>query len=251
MILGHLTWPEVDSMDRDVVVIIPTGSLEQHGPHLPLLTDTMLASAVAEEVERRSSGDCLLTPALWLGASGHHLPFAGTLSATFPGYVDALTRTIEGLANQGFHRFFVVNGHGGNSEPNGVALRALKEARPNLTLVHCGYFEFLKTEAELVLEGPSKEMHHACEAETSLMLHLHPGLVKLDRAVDDGLEPSPKIVGLVSSWDQVSGQGAMGYPSFARAATGKRLFEAAVGGVVAQVSALRTGIVYVGFPSGS
>ena len=95
-----------------------------------------------------------------------------------------------------------------------------------------------------------KEMHHACEAETSLMLHLHAGLVRMDLAVNDGLRPEPSVIGLVSNWDQVSEQGPLGYPTFATAKTGRKLFEACVAGMLGQVKALRAGIVYAGIASG-
>lgn len=247
MILGRLTWPETEALDRDLVVLLPTGSFEQHGPHLPLLTDTLLAEAVAQEAERQCPEDCILLPALWLGASGHHLPFPGTLSHRFEGYVSAIQQVIRCLAKEGFHRIFVLNGHGGNQEPNGTALREMKEELPHLTLCHSGYYAFVEREASELLRGPLKRMSHACEAETSLMMHLHPDLVRKDRIADDGLQPDPAILGLVSSWDQVSGEGVLGFPSYADAETGRKLFEAAVAGVSAQIRSLRRGIVYKGW----
>ncbi|MCH8840098.1 MAG: creatininase family protein, partial [Planctomycetes bacterium] len=78
---GEKRWIDIDAMDKDrVVVVCPIGSLEQHGHHLPLLTDTNLVTEVAERVEKKLSDKVLLTPTLWLGASDHHLDFPGTVS---------------------------------------------------------------------------------------------------------------------------------------------------------------------------
>ena len=89
MILADMTWMEVDALDRNSIVLIPTGSLEQHGAHLPLLTDSLLATAVTTAVEEETKAMVLLTPCIWLGASGHHLNFAGTCSASMEGYISA------------------------------------------------------------------------------------------------------------------------------------------------------------------
>lgn len=246
MILADMTWKEVEALDRDVVVLIPTGSLEQHGAHLPLLTDSLLASAVSTEVERRVGDKALLTPCVWLGASGHHLNFAGTCSASMEGYIAALTSIIESLARHRFNRFLVVNGHGGNTSPNDVALRALKEKNPNLTLGHCGYDLYAQAAIAESMDGPEKGMQHACEAETSLMMYLYPDKVRTDLRRDDGLRSDPSTRSLVKMWDEVSEEGSFGFAAKANAEKGKVIFDASVAGVVAEVEAIHQGVVYVG-----
>ncbi|HRF58682.1 MAG TPA: creatininase family protein [Fimbriimonadaceae bacterium] len=248
MKLAHATWPDVEALPRDVVVLIPTGSLEQHGPHLPLFTDSLLVTAVAEAVEARIPGQVLLTPTLWLGASGHHLAFAGTLSASFPGYQSNLEDVVESLRRHGFTKFFVVNGHGGNTEPNGVALRTLKERHPELVIGHAGYFEFAADTAARVMEGPLKHIRHACEAEASLALHVFPELVRTDKLRDDGLIPEPSAKGMIFTFDEMTEQGSLGYATLATAEKGRQIFEAAVDGVTAQIEALASGIVLKGLP---
>src|SRR4051812_29303804 len=121
MKLAELTWPNVEALSREVVVVIPTGSLEQHGPHLPLFTDSLIVTAVANAVEQAIPDSILLTPTLWLGASGHHLRFPGSLSADFDSYEGAILSVVQSLLPHGFHKFYVLNGHGGNSSPNDVA----------------------------------------------------------------------------------------------------------------------------------
>ena len=233
-----MTWPEVEAVDRETTVLIPTGSIEQHGPHLPLETDTRLVTAVAEAVEART--EVLLTPTLWLGCSAHHLGFAGSLTASFPGYQAGLEAVVRSLAAHGFRRFYVLNGHGGNASPNDVVLRTLKAELPNLALGGSGYAAFAADAVREVSTGPQKELRHADEAEASLMLHVAPELVRLERAYDDGLVPEPYVKGLVEPFDAITERGALGYPSFATAAKGRAIFEAAVAGVATELEGFRS-----------
>jgi creatinine amidohydrolase len=246
MTLQNLTWPEVEALDRSLVVLIPTGSLEQHGPHLPLFTDSILAGAVAAGVEERLQQKVLLTPTLWLGASGHHLKFPGTLSASMDVYMGAIASVVESLIPHGFTKFYVLNGHGGNNEPNGVVLRQLKARHPNLTFGHSGYYAFVAEQIKDVLEGPAKEMKHACEAEASLMMHLRPELVRKERLRDDGLVPDPPIRGLIHHFDEMTEQGSLGYATFATPEKGKIIFDAAVQAVSREIEAIADGYVLRG-----
>lgn len=243
MILRNLTWKEIDALGRDLVVLIPTGSCEQHGPHLPLFTDSILVTAAAEAVERRLPDKVILTPTLWLGASGHHLAMAGTLSAGFETYIGAIQSLVESLIPHGFHRFYVLNGHGGNSEPNGIALRELKARHLAGTFGHAGYFSFIGPEIEQIMEGPLKEIRHACEAEASLMMHVAPDLVRTDRLRDDGLKPVPPVKGVIHHFDEMTEEGSMGYATLATAEKGRRLFELAVEGCVREIEAIADGYV--------
>ncbi len=246
MKLAHLTWPEVEALPRDIVVVIPTGSLEQHGPHLPLFTDSILATAVAEASEAALPHEVLLTPTLWLGASGHHLAFAGTLSASFEAYMGAIESVVDSLEPHGFLKFFIVNGHGGNSEPNGVVMRKLKQKYPHLVLGHSGYFAPIAAEVAGVMEGPAKEIRHACEAEASLMMHVRPELVRHDKLRDDGLAPEPPVFGMIHTFDEMTEQGSLGYATLATPDKGKVVFEAAVAKMVEQLQRIFDGYVLIG-----
>lgn len=250
MVLAAMTWQDVANAPRDAVALIPTGALEQHGPFLPLMTDSILVTAVAEEAERRLPGRVLLTPTLWLGASESHLPFAGTLSASFAGYGAALGAVVESLLAHGFHRYFVLNGHGGNTAPNAVALRELKARHPEATFGTAAYPEFGAAVIARTLAGPAKTMLHACEAETSLMLHVAPDLVRMDRVRDDGLYPDPPVVGMVHGFDEVSEEGPLGYASLATAEKGRAIFEACVEGLVKNLEWLADGYVLNAKPRG-
>lgn len=246
MILSQMTWQEVGALSRDVVFLTPTGSLEQHGPHLPLFTDSMIATAVAEAVERNLPDKVVLTPTLWMGASGHHLKFPGTISASFETYEGAIGDLAQSLLPHGFRKFYFLNGHGGNTEPNGVALRKLKAEYNNALFGHLGYFALIADEIAKVLEGPAKDMRHACEAEASLIMHLHPQLVRIDKLRDDGLRTEPPVKGAILHFDEFTEEGSLGYATLATPEKGKAIFEAAVKAATVEIERFADGFVLVG-----
>ncbi len=242
MKLAEMTWQDVRDASRQAVVLIPTGSNEQHGPHLPLWTDSFLATAAAEAIEREIPEKVILTSTLWLGASGHHLKFPGTLSASFDAYGGAIHSIVESLVPHGFTKFFILNGHGGNTEPNGIALRELKARYPGLTFAHSGYFSFIPSEVlASVMEGPAKEIRHACEAEASLMLHLHPDLVRKGKLRDDGLKAVSPLKSPIHHFDEITEEGSLGYATLATSEKGKALFEAAVEGATREIQTIADG----------
>ncbi len=236
MKLAELSWPEVNALDRGTVIVIPTGSLEQHGPHLPLFTDSILVTSVAEAVETKLSASMVLTPTLWLGASTHHLAFAGSLSASFEGYVLAITAVVDSLSGQGFRRFFIINGHGGNNSPNDVAGRELKAAYPMSEFCVSNYWAGVDSLVAETMEGPLKGIRHACEGETSLMLHVRPELVQMEKARTDGLVSEDGPRGAVRFFDEITETGNFGYAALATAAKGKKIFEAAVADMVQEIT---------------
>jgi creatinine amidohydrolase len=246
MILSRMTWQEVGDVSREVVFLTPTGSLEQHGPHLPLFTDSFIATAVAEAVEKNLPNKVVLTPPLWMGASGHHLKFPGTISASFETYEGAIISLAESLLPHGFRKFYFLNGHGGNTEPNGVALRKLKALHNDALFGHLGYFSLITEEIAQTLEGPTKDMRHACEAEASLIMHLHPELVRADKLRDDGLRTEPPVKGAVLHFDEFTEQGSLGYATLATPQKGKAIFEAAVAAATTEIERFADGFVLVG-----
>jgi creatinine amidohydrolase len=204
--LGDLTWREVEAAPPQLLVV-PIGSLEQHGPHLPLDTDTRIARAVAAEVAQRLGA--YLAPAVAYGASGEHAAFPGTLSIG----LDALELMVVELVRSAdqFDGVLLVNGHGGN----GAALRAamatcLAEGR-RVMLAHCG-----STGADA----------HAGRAETSLLLHLCPDAVHVDRAEAGVTDPWPQLAERVRADGvaAVSPNGVLGDPLGASADEGSRRF---------------------------
>jgi creatinine amidohydrolase len=252
VILERCTWQDVRDADREMVCLIPTGSIEQHGPHLPLATDTLLSTGVARLVEAARPNKALLLPGIFLGCSSHHMGFPGSLTASFETYAAVLAETIGCGLHHGFRKFFVLNGHGGNTEPNGTTLRDLKDSHPNCVFAHAGYFSFIPQSILDRLSGPLKGIRHACEAEASMMMHLHPDLVRTDRLRDDGLKmdpPPPAGLNYIQPFDEITQEGSFGYASLASAETGKMLIESAVDGVSRAVDHISAGYFMVGDPT--
>lgn len=229
MRLAEMTAPEIRALNREqTLVVAPIAACEQHSRHLPVFTDSILCGAVAEGLESARPGQTLLLPVLWMGASEHHLPFGGTLTATLPTYEAMLVELLTPLLNDGFRRVLLLNGHGGNIDPLRVALRRLNVAFPNAVLTGAAYWEIAAAEIAALCEGPRKSVGHACEVETSLMMHLRPELVRKDLIEDD---PSPEqLHGVFRARDFGSrtDHGAVGYPSFATAEQGRELLAAII-----------------------
>ena len=231
MLFAELTAPEIRSLSREsTVVIAPIAAMEQHGLHLPVSTDTILAGAVAAGVEKLLPTQALVLPVLWLGASDHHLPRGGTLTSPLPTYEQILVDLLTPLLRDGFVRVLILNGHGGNIDPLRVALRRLDGEFPRAILTGAAYWDLAGPELARLCEGPRKEMGHACEIETSMVLHLRPDLVKLDRAKNDPDDTPEGLNGLSWARDFVrrTDHGVVGYPESADAERGRLMLEAAV-----------------------
>jgi len=241
MRFAEMTAPAIRSLDRDrILVVAPIAACEQHASHLPVFTDSMICGAVAKGVERLLPDRILLLPLLWIGASEHHLPCGGTLTATLPTYETLLVELLTPLLRDGFRRVMILNAHGGNNDPLRVALRRLDVIFPTAILTGAAYWEMAAEELSSLCEGPSKVMGHACEIETSMMMHLRPELVQSHLIENDPETTPDSLRGLF--WPRDFGRrtdhGAVGYPSFANAERGRVMLEAIVRKVGAVVEAI-------------
>jgi creatinine amidohydrolase len=244
MLLKDLTWPEVKSLDFErLIVLFPTGSFEQHGPHLPFTTDTDIVTAIAERIERAMPDRVLLAPTLWPGLSTHHMHFPGTLDVPQMVYIQLVTELGKSLSNMGAKKVFILNGHGGNDTPIRAALRELKTSVPQTQFVFASYWTLAAKTLREVRESELGGMGHACEMETSIMLHVHPERVKMDRAKREGPMHAdvyrkadmqhPRPVYFVNEFHEVTNNGVIGHPELATSEKGKRFLD----GIVSEVSA--------------
>ncbi len=234
MRFAEMTAPEIRASDRnETLVVAPIAACEQHSRHLPTFTDSILVGAVADGLERARPDHVLLLPVFWLGASEHHLPFGGTLTATLPTYEQLLVELLSPILREGFCRVLLLNGHGGNIDPLHVALRRLDVTFPQAILTGAAYWELAEAEIAALCAGPRKSVGHACEVETALMMHLRPDLVHHDQIADDPPDPTPKGLFWAQDFSRRTDQGAMGFPSFANAEQGRVILEAIIGRLVA------------------
>jgi creatinine amidohydrolase len=178
MQLTDLTWPKVQALSKDTPVVIPVAALEQHGHHLPLFTDSLLLGEIIRRATEHLRDRVLFAPLIWLGNSDHHLDFPGTLSAPPRVYLDLLVGLAENFIQHGFKRIVFVNGHGGNDVPGRQAIFEVRQrhrARNDLLLLFATYWNL---DGKPPASGfVQREMGHACEWETSMMLRLVPHLV--------------------------------------------------------------------------
>lgn len=240
MKFAEMTWPELRKVDRNkTVVVSPIAACEQHSRHLPTYTDSILCGAVADGVEAKRPDRVLLLPLQWLGASDHHLPFGATLTASLDTHITMLCETLSALLNDGYPRVMILNGHGGNIDTLHVALRRLQPRHPGCLLTGASYWELAEREIAELCDGPRKSVGHACEVETSLVMHLRPELVRSQEIKDD-VEPVPDALrGLFIAKDmwQRTDHGAVGYPERATAEKGQRFLNAIVTRVAEVVDA--------------
>ena len=129
MILAEMTSPEIDALPRDIVVLMPVASCEQHSLHLPVFTDSMIGGEVALRTHRLVPDDVLVLPVQWLGYSQHHIRYPGTLSAVSETHLVLMMDTVASMAAHGFKKFLIQNSHGGNGANISVLLQRPDSAR--------------------------------------------------------------------------------------------------------------------------
>lgn len=242
MRLQDLTSPDVKQLDfAKLIAILPTGSIEQHGPHLPLSVDTDLVSAVASRIEQRTPDKVLLLPTLWPGHSTHHMHFPGTIDIPQLNYINLITDIGKSIASMGATKCFFLNGHGGNDTPIRAALRELKSAVPKTRFIFASYWSLAADAIKKVRQSEMGGLGHACEMETSLMLHLHPERVKMELAKRDGPKQTDlyrkadmqlaRPIFFVNEFHEISQSGVVGHPDLATAEKGKRFLDGIVDSV--------------------
>lgn len=237
----EMTFPELRQVSRaGALVLAPIAAVEQHSRHLAVLTDAVLATGVAEGVEKRLPDAVVLLPTLWFGASHHHLRFGATLSASVDVHIDMLCDLLTPLLEDGWQRILILNGHGGNIDTMQTALRRLQPRYRDRILSAASYWDLAAPELAALAEGPRKAMGHACEFETSMMLALRPDLVRRDQILDDPPRDDAALRGLYLAEDmkQRTDHGAVGYPELATAEKGRAFLAAAVERTVEVVQAL-------------
>jgi creatinine amidohydrolase len=235
--------------ERGKVILIPIGHIEQHGFHLPMSTDTLIIQAISRGTATAVCESAASLPVMPYGVSTHRPSFAGTFNAGGRAFEDFWVAVIDTLAERSFDRFYFLSGHGGNGS---FLTNVVKYCGERHRRIFCAT-------APLYLTGPLGVaalekyrrsgiggMGHACELETSLILHLHPQLVHMERVVDEtDFVATPSyymewVEGgvLVANppWDDDTSTGAYGAGSLATAAHGKLWLEAAIAEKVSHIA---------------
>lgn len=221
------------------IVVVPVGSIEQHGPHLPVATDSMCVAGVvrlaAERVGERVP--MVVAPVVQYGFSEDHLGFPGTISLPAAQLENMLVSIGSSIVASGFSRVVLVNGHGSNDRLLYYALRRIRAAvTGRIALAATTYWSLARDDLAALRLSETGGMGHACELETSLMLHFHPETVHMDRAVreipvgysryrgSDLLATGPVVA--PDRWLERSRSGVTGDPLLATAEQGGRFADA-------------------------
>lgn len=247
MQLGERNWTEIEKL-RDKVVVVPLGSLEQHGHHLPLLTDSMIGGEIARRAAAELGDDALFLPMLWIGASHHHLAFAGTVSIGAETYARVLADILESLIGGGFRRIFLLNAHAGNVVPANLAMQQVQLRHgienPDLWLTFASWFSIAAPQLAQLADFKQDRISHACEWETAQILAIRPDLVQDERPAarhdfaSDFYSADYRRasrVDVARRIEQSSASGAFGFPESATSEKGEELFQIATREVVAFV----------------
>jgi creatinine amidohydrolase len=227
--------------DTEKVVLLPIGHTEQHGYHAPLSTDTLIIEAIAQGTAETVPGQSFSLPVFPYGVSTHRRSFPGTFNVGGRVFEDFWLAVVDALVMRGFSRFYLMSGHGGNSS---FLVNVVKYAGEKYPGIFCAtaflYLSGLQGVAALDAKRQSKlgGMGHACELETSIILHLRPELIHLERAVDEtDFITTPNYYmdwiegGALTAnppWEDDTRTGAYGAGSLGTAEKGKYWLEAAI-----------------------
>jgi len=230
MLLSRLTWPEVaDAVARgDAWGLVPTGSFEQHGPHLPLITDAAFADVLAGMIAQRIAQPCLTMPALPIGISGHHTGFPGTATVSEELFAAAVGAQVDALERAGVERVALFSAHGGNF----AALGRIAAARsaPRLA-AYADVHRFVGAMADAGRAAgldPGPADWHAGVLETSMALSAFPDVVRAFEGVRGygGEDPDWQARMAAKGVDALSASGVLGDPAGANAEAGAAILAA-------------------------
>ena len=245
-IWGELTWPEARArFDEMAVALLPVGSVEQHGPHLPLDTDAFDADYLA----RRVAGACsdpkpLVLPTISYGVSYHHNDFKGTISISDDTLVRLVYEIGTSIAANGISKLVIINGHGGNTPALNHAAQMINRDCHIFVCVDSG--ETSDVDVNDLIDTPNDV--HAGEMETSTSLAVRPELVKMDLATKAVPEFSSRYLNFTSkrgvSWyastRKISETGVMGDPTLATVEKGRKIWQIMIAHLVALVEDIKS-----------
>ncbi|MEM9139577.1 MAG: creatininase family protein [Pseudomonadota bacterium] len=217
--------------EQDAVVILPIASIEQHGPHLPVMTDTRLGHEVAIRSARKAYPErpTVVTPVVWSGLSEHHMPFGGTLILSHDTFRRVIRDLVIAISRHGFRDILISNSHGGNV----VAMNQIcDELAPELpvTLVATTYVAEAGARIGALLEDQDN-IQHACEGETAMMMAVEPHLVDTSDLAALGTERGVSFLKAGEAsyrWRPFvhsTGNGVSGFPEKATAEKGEAILD--------------------------
>lgn len=254
---AQMTWPECKAAaDAGRVAVLPTGTYEDHGYHLPIDVDVVLSTEICDGAVARIPDQAVLIPSVTHGYSPHHMDFPGNITIEWDTFVKYVKDVCVSLTAHGFTRILIVNGHGSNTPLVEMAARlTIVETGGKVLCASVNHWGLRKARevTKAVRESDFGGMSHACELETSLYLAIHPELVEMDKAVDErsplpasfqtdlnlGKRADGSIATLMPYWSTMSVSGVRGEATKATRAKGEKFLEGAIEGLIELIGELR------------
>jgi creatinine amidohydrolase len=234
-ILSEMTWEDAKvAFDQAELAIIPTGSFEQHGPHMTFEVDSARAYAFSRMLTERLYPRVILAPPITIGVSYHHMKFPGTLTMRHETFQALIYDVVASLREHGIQQFFIANGHGGNKPSLDVLVVKLRHEL-GVQVASASITQLAKESRQWYAK--TEMTGHACEGETSQALYLAPHVVKRERIVRGATKGYPyKMLGKGNNntivvpyrFDEITDNGALGDATQATAERGRAIIEEAL-----------------------
>ena len=245
----HYTWVELkEIIPQQRVVVLPVGSTEDHGHHLPLDVDHFVVSEICEAAARLIPQEVLLLPTVSYGFEDHHMDFPGTITIGDEHLLHFILDITKSVAHHGFRKIIIVNGHGSNAPILELAARRTVTE----TEAHCAYVN-AGAGVDIDAIAESELSSHAEEIETSTYLHLNPDVVQMDKAKREVKVPVTKYywrgsvkgkgvspLRMMDIWSRISDSGVIGDATLGTAEKGQQFFDAAVTALAELITEFRT-----------
>ena len=254
---AEMTWPECNAAAKGgKVAVLPVATYEDHGYHLPIDVDVILATEICERAVARIPDEAVLIPAVTHGYSPHHMDFPGTITIRWDTFINYVKDVCLSLAHHGFTRILIVNGHGSNTAPLEMAARLTvveTEGRVFCASVNHWGVRKLRDAAKSIRTSDYGGTSHAGEYETALYLALRPELVEMEKAVNESTPLPPSfqtdllagkradgsIATLMPFWSTMTESGVRGDATVATVEKGEQFLKAAIEGLIELVRELK------------
>lgn len=254
---AEMLWPECNAAAKaGRVAVLPVATYEDHGYHLPIDVDVVLATEICDRAVARIPEEAVLIPAVTHGYSPHHMDFPGTLTIGWDTFIKYVKDVCLSLAHHGFTRILIVNGHGSNTAPLEMSARLTvveTEGRVMCASVNHWGVRTVRELGKTLRDSEFGGTSHAGEYETSLYLALRPDLAEMDKAVDEkvyvppsfqtdllaGKRPDGATASLMPFWSSLTDSGVRGDATLATREKGEAFLEAAIEGVIELVRELK------------
>jgi creatinine amidohydrolase len=246
-IFAKMKWPEINQgVTENRVVIIPAGTLEDHGLHMPVDTDVVIAEEICKRITSEMSEETILFPPIIHGYSPHHIDGPGVITIRWDTYIDSVTQILSSLGYHGFRKILIVNGHGSNQPVLDIATRQANVQNPDMQCAFTSWWQLAEVQKTVRAFRESKWTGHACELETSAYLAIDPTNVELRLAREDFnpyltkhfwsdltmQKPEDEVyanqISLKEYWSTLCESGTMGDPTSSTAEKGELILQSAV-----------------------